>query len=251
MISESDLLRPDWPASAAVQALSTTRKGGVSQVPWHSLNLGSHVGDNPANVTENRRRLAAFMGVEAGQIGWLNQVHGTRVVKLVGDNLNGCPDADASFTRQRGVVCAILTADCLPVILADRDGEVVGAAHAGWRSLCGGVLENLIRAMAVEPSRLIAWFGPSIGPANFEVGPEVRAAFVAQQAESETAFSECGARPGHFVADIYELARLRLSRAGVSDISGGGLCTVNDPERFYSYRRDGQTGRMATLIWLA
>ncbi|MBJ6138645.1 peptidoglycan editing factor PgeF [Marinobacter litoralis] len=250
MISESDLLRPDWPASVAVQALSTTRKGGVSQMPWHSLNLGSHVGDNPANVTENRQRLAALMGVEAGQIGWLNQVHGTRVVELVGDNLNDCPDADASFTREQGVVCAILTADCLPVILADRDGEVVGAAHAGWRSLCGGVLENLIRAMAVEPSRLIAWFGPSIGPTNFEVGPEVRAAFVEQQAEAEYAFSEQSARPGHFVADIYELARLRLSRAGVSEVFGGGLCTVNDAERFYSYRRDGQTGRMATLIWL-
>ncbi|MBR9872356.1 MAG: peptidoglycan editing factor PgeF [Gammaproteobacteria bacterium] len=250
MISENELLRPDWPASARVRALCTTRKGGVSQSPWQSLNLGGHVGDNPADVARNRQRLAAFMGVETGQLGWLNQVHGTRVVELTRDNLKDCPDADASFTREQGVVCAILTADCLPVILADRDGQVVGAAHAGWRSLCGGVLENLIQAMAVEPSKLTAWFGPSIGPVNFEVGPEVRAAFVEQQADSASAFSEQGARSGHFVADIYELARLRLSRAGVSDISGGGWCTVDDPERFYSYRRDGQTGRMATLVWL-
>ena len=250
MISENELLRPDWPASARVRALCTTRKGGVSQSPWQSLNLGGHVGDNPADVARNRQRLAAFMGVETGQLGWLNQVHGTRVVELTRDNLKDCPDADASFTREQGVVCAILTADCLPVILADRDGQVVGAAHAGWRSLCGGVLENLIQAMAVEPSKLTAWFGPSIGQVNFEVGPEVRAAFVEQQADSASAFSEQGARSGHFVADIYELARLRLSRAGVSDISGGGWCTVDDPERFYSYRRDGQTGRMATLVWL-
>ncbi|MBZ0334507.1 peptidoglycan editing factor PgeF [Marinobacter sp. AL4B] len=251
MISESNLLRPDWPVSARVQALCTTRKGGVSQSPWQSLNLGVHVGDNPVDVARNRQCLATFMGVNSDQLGWLNQVHGTRVVELTRDNLNNCPDADASFTREQGVVCAILTADCLPVILADCDGRVVGAAHAGWRSLCGGVLENLIRAMAVEPSKLTAWFGPSIGPANFKVGPEVRAAFVEQQSESAYAFSEQGARPGHFIADIYELARLRLSRAGVSDISGGGLCTVDDPERFYSYRRDGQTGRMATLVWLA
>lgn len=251
MISERDLIRPDLPVSNRVRALCTTRKGGVSQSPWQSLNLGVHVGDNPIDVARNRQHLATFMDVEPGHLGWLNQVHGTDVVELTHDNLDDCPDADASFTREQGAVCAILTADCLPVILADRDGEVVGAAHAGWRSLCGGVLENLIRAMAVDPSKLIAWFGPSIGPANFEVGPEVRAAFVAQQAESETAFSECGARPGHYLADIYELARLRLSRAGVSDISGGGLCSVDDPERFYSYRRDGQTGRMATLVWLA
>ncbi|RMJ01864.1 Laccase domain protein YfiH [Marinobacter litoralis] len=250
MISENELLRPDWTASARVRALCTTRKGGVSQSPWQSLNLGGHVGDNAADVARNRQRLAAFMGVETSQLGWLNQVHGTRVVELTRDNLKDCPDSDASFTREQGVVCAILTADCLPVILADRDGQVVGAAHAGWRSLCGGVLENLIQAMAVEPSKLTAWFGPSIGPVNFEVGPEVRAAFVEQQADSASAFSEQGARSGHFVADIYELARLRLSRAGVSDISGGGWCTVDDPERFYSYRRDGQTGRMATLVWL-
>ncbi|MFV8572631.1 peptidoglycan editing factor PgeF [Marinobacter sp. SBS5] len=250
MISESDVLRPDWSAPSRVRAFSTTRLGGVSQPPWQSLNLGGHVGDNPESVTQNRRRLAKFIGIEAGHIGWLNQVHGTHVLELTLERLKECPDADASFTREKGVACAILTADCLPVILADRNGEVVGAAHAGWRSLCGGVLENLIRAMAVEPSELIAWFGPSIGPANFEVGPEVRAAFVEQQEESASAFSEQGARSGHFIADIYELARLRLSRAGVSDIFGGGLCTVEDSERFYSYRRDGQTGRMATLVWL-
>ncbi|WP_323751929.1 peptidoglycan editing factor PgeF [Marinobacter sp.] len=250
MISESGVLRPDWPAHTRVRALSTTRKGGVSLSPWQSLNLGGHVGDYPADVAQNRQRLAEFIGIEAGHIGWLNQVHGSHVVELTLESLKDCPDADASFTREKRVACAILTADCLPVILADRNGEVVGAAHAGWRSLCGGVLESLIEAMAVAPTELVAWFGASIGPANFEVGPEVRAAFIEQQAEAGNAFSEHGARSGHFIADIYELARLRLSRAGIAEIHGGGLCTVDDGERFYSYRRDGQTGRMATLVWI-
>ena len=250
MISENLVLRPDWPAPRKVRALCTTRKGGVSRPPWSSLNLGVHVGDNPEHVDQNRQKLAQFNGVDANRIGWLNQVHGTRVVELTADNAGACPDADASFTRQAGVACAILTADCLPVIVADRQGNVVGAAHAGWRSLCGGVLENLIDAMAVDPSELVAWFGPAIGPQNFEVGPEVRAAFVNALVESAGAFTERGARPGHFFADIYKLARLRLNRAGVSTPGGGSLCTVYDEEWFYSYRRDGQTGRMATLIWM-
>ncbi|HLT14139.1 MAG TPA: peptidoglycan editing factor PgeF [Marinobacter sp.] len=249
MISENMVLRPDWPAPRKVRALCTTRKGGVSRPPWNTLNLGGHVGDLPEHVVQNRQRLAQFTGVGAGQFGWLNQVHGTRVVELTPENVGNCPDADASFTRHTGVACAILTADCLPVILVDRLGEVVGAAHAGWRSLCGGVLENLMGAMAVDPSELIAWFGPAISSRNFEVGPEVRAAFIDQQAESAVAFSEQGARPGHYMADIYKLARLRLNRAGVSAVLGGSLCTVYDEDWFYSYRRDGQTGRMATLVW--
>ncbi|WP_372966294.1 peptidoglycan editing factor PgeF [Marinobacter sp.] len=251
MISESLVLRPEWRAPDKVKALSTTRKGGVSRPPWESLNLGGHVGDNPKHVEQNRQLLARFIGLGANKIGWLNQVHGTRVAEMTSETLNSCPDADASFTRQKGIVCAILTADCLPVILADRKGEVVGAAHAGWRGLCDGVLENLIDAMAVDPSELIAWFGPSIGPKSFEVGPEVRAAFVERQAESVNAFTEQGARSGHFVANIYQLARLRLRRAGVSTVYGGSLCTVMDDAWFYSFRRDGQTGRMATLVWIS
>ncbi|XKH00094.1 peptidoglycan editing factor PgeF [Marinobacter nauticus] len=239
-----------WPAPANVRALCTIRQGGVSQPPWDSLNLGVHVGDNPGDVRENRHRLAQQAVLEETNIGWLNQVHGTDVVELSPDNIQTVPDADASYTRHPGIACAILTADCLPVILADRAGTVVGAAHAGWRSLCGGVLENLIAAMAVDPSELVAWLGPAIGPQKFEVGPEVREAFVANSPESDEAFTSEGARQGHYLADIYRLARIRLMAAGVTDIHGGGLCTVSDTERFYSYRRDGQTGRMATLVWL-
>jgi hypothetical protein len=213
------------------------------------LNLGDHVGDAPEHVQENQRLLAQFAGLQADHIGWLNQVHGTDVVELGRDNAGERLSADASFTRAPGVACAILTADCLPVVLADKSGTVVGAAHAGWRSLCGGVLENLIAAMSVEPSTLVAWLGPAIGPKNFEVGPEVRAAFLDHAPEAAAAFTETGARPGHFMADIYLLARQRLHQAGVRSVSGGGLCTVNDSDWFFSYRRDGRTGRLATLIW--
>ena len=238
-----------WPAPANVRALCTTRQGGVSQPPWDSLNLGVHVGDNPGDVRENRHRLAQQAGLKEANIGWLNQVHGTDVVELSPGNIQTVPDADASYTRHPGIACAILTADCLPVVLADRAGTVVGAAHAGWRSLCGGVLENLIAAMAVEPTELVAWLGPAIGPQKFEVGPEVREAFVAANPESDEAFTSEGARQGHYLADIYHLARIRLMAAGMMDIHGVGLCTVSDTDRFYSYRRDGQTGRMATLVW--
>ncbi|KPQ27180.1 MAG: hypothetical protein HLUCCX14_16020 [Marinobacter excellens HL-55] len=251
MISDQDVLRPDWQAPSHIKALSATRKGGASQSPWCSLNLGSHVDDNPEQVAENRQRLADLAGLSAGNIGWLNQIHGTGVVELTPTNVNVVTTADASYTRHPGIACAILTADCLPVILTDAEGSVVGAAHAGWRSLCGGVLENLITAMAVPPSNLRAWLGPAIGPDNFEVGPEVREAFVEQNSEAIKAFTQTGARPGHFMADIYQLATQRLNKAGVLSVSGGGLCTVNDKDRFYSYRRDGQTGRMATLVWVA
>lgn len=251
MISEHDVLRPDWLAPRRVRALCTTRKGGVSRAPWNSFNLGDHVGDNPDHVQKNRQILAHFAGLDVERIGWMNQVHGTDVVELTENSVGARPDADASFTRTPGLACAILTADCLPVVLADRKGTVVGAAHAGWRSLCGGVLENLVAAMGAEPAELVAWLGPAIGPKRFEVGPEVRAAFINEDSAATSAFTEAGARPGHYTADIYHLARQRLNRAGVSAIAGGSLCTVNDQEWFFSYRRDGQTGRMATLIWLA
>ncbi|MFY3776296.1 peptidoglycan editing factor PgeF [Marinobacter salsuginis] len=250
MTIEGDALKPDWSAPDRVRALSTTRAGGVSGSPWDSLNLGSHVEGNPDNVQQNRLRLAESAGLTSERIGWLNQVHGTDVVELTPDNVGQIAKADASYTRHPGIACAILTADCLPVILADREGTVVGAAHCGWRSLCGGVIENLVSAMGVEPESLQAWLGPAIGPDSFEVGPEVRDAFLEHDPKAARAFKAEGARSGHFMADIYALATLRLNHLGVFSVTGGGLCTVQDPDRFFSYRRDGQTGRMATLIWL-
>lgn len=250
MTIDGDALKPDWSAPDRVRAISTTRAGGVSGRPWNSLNLGSHVEDNPEHVQENRQRLAESTGLDSALIGWLNQVHGTEVVELTANNVGQTVKADASFTRHPGIACAILTADCLPVILADREGTVVGAAHCGWRSLCGGVIENLVGAMAVGPETLQAWLGPAIGPDSFEVGPEVRDAFIKHDPEAAHAFKAEGARPGHFMADIYALATLRLNHLGVYNVTGGGLCTVQDSNRFFSYRRDGQTGRMATLVWL-
>ncbi|SFR60955.1 conserved hypothetical protein [Marinobacter gudaonensis] len=251
MSFDNDLLKPDWPVPAKVRALSTTRAGGVSQPPWGTLNLGDHVGDNPDHVRTNRQRLADASGLHPDGIGWLKQVHGTDVVELTPATVAKVPTADASFTRHPDIACAILTADCLPVIVADERGTVVGAAHAGWRSLCGGVLENLVTAMAVEPNTLQAWLGPAIGPDHFEVGPEVRDAFLASDPAAASAFHTSGARPGHFMADIYALATQRLNRLGITSVSGGGLCTVSDNDHFFSYRRDGHTGRMATLVWLA
>ncbi len=242
-------IRPDWSAPRNICALCTTRIGGVSQPPWASLNLGTHVGDTPEHVAENRLRLSDACSLPIDAFGWLNQVHGTEVVELsAGDSIN-VPDADASFTRVAGRACAILTADCLPVILCDKDGTTVAAAHAGWRGLCNGVLENLVAHMELPGKSLMAWLGPAIGPQSFEVGPEVKAAFVEQDSRSGVAFSSLGAREGHYMADIYRLARQRLEALGVKNISGGHFCTVTDTQRFYSYRRDGQTGRMVTLVW--
>ncbi|RBW48209.1 peptidoglycan editing factor PgeF [Marinobacter sp. F3R11] len=247
--SSLTLIHPDWPAPENIHALCTTRAGGVSQPPWASLNLGAHVGDAAEHVLENRQRLADACKLPVGAFGWLNQVHGTRVVDLSAGDFAGAPDADASFTRVAGKACAILTADCLPVILCDQDGTTVAAAHAGWRSLCNGVLENLVARMELPGDRLMAWLGPAIGPQAFEVGPEVKAAFTGQYPQAEVAFSSLGARKGHYMADIYRLARQRLGMLGVKNISGGTFCTVADSQRFYSYRRDGVTGRMVTLIW--
>jgi len=250
MTSDLPLIVPAWPALANVQAFSSTRQGGVSAAPWEQLNLGGHVNDHPQHVAANRQRLADYLGLPAQGFGWLNQVHGTDVVELTAQNLSHLPPADASYTREPGVVCAILTADCLPVILCNRQGNLVGAAHAGWRSLCGGVLENLLAAMGEPAENLMAWLGPAIGPGRFEVGPEVRQAFISHSPQAASAFAGQGARAGRYMADIYQLAKQRLQQAGVSSIEGGGLCTVSDSQRFYSYRRDGQTGRMATLIVL-
>jgi YfiH family protein len=239
------LILPDWPAPVRVKSLMTTRAGGVSQAPWASLNLGDHVGDDPAHVAANRARLRQQL---PGEPAWLRQVHGARAVQ-VGQDSNR--EADAAYTRLTGQVCAVLTADCLPVLFCDRAGSVVAAAHAGWRGLVGGVLEATVAAMQVQPGEILAWMGAAIGPQAFEVGDEVRQAFVAQHAEAAAAFLPSpGAAPGKWLADIYQLARVRLNHVGVQAIYGGGCCTYQEAASFYSYRRDGVTGRMASLIWL-
>lgn len=236
------MILPDWPAPPNVKSLMTTREGGVSGAPWASFNLGDHVGDDPARVAGNRARLRERLPAEPG---WLRQVHSARVVELGRDaNL----EADASFTREQEQVCAVLTADCLPVLFCDRAGSVVAAAHAGWRGLAGGVLEATVVAMRVDPGEILAWMGAAIGPAAFEVGDEVRGNFVGQHPEAASAFVPHG--PGKWLADLYRLARIRLESAGVRAVYGGGRCTFSEKEVFFSYRRDGITGRMASLVWL-
>ncbi|MFQ2092256.1 peptidoglycan editing factor PgeF [Aeromonas taiwanensis] len=240
-------IQPDWPAPGNVRALSTTRDGGVSEGVFAGLNLGAHVGDEPARVEANRARLQQEAAIP-GPLNWLNQVHGI-AVHPVSDRYERAPDADAACAHEAGLACIVMTADCLPVLFCDRAGTRVAAAHAGWRGLHAGVLEKSIAAMGCEPAEILAWLGPAIGPTAFEVGGEVREAFVAEQAEAVAAFVP-SASEGKWLADIYRLARLRLARAGVTAIYGGECCTFSDSERFYSYRRDGQTGRMASIIWL-
>ncbi|MCG9094304.1 peptidoglycan editing factor PgeF [Laribacter hongkongensis] len=239
-------LTAGWPAPARVRTLITTRDGGVSLAPYASLNLGQHVGDDPAAVAENRARLRACLPAEPF---WLNQVHGIGVQEACADAPDVPPDADAGFTRQPGVVCAVMTADCLPMLLTDRSGSVVAAAHAGWRGLCNGIIEATIARMAVPANDILAWLGPAIGPDAFEVGPEVRAAFMAHDPTAASAFAAIP--DGKYLADIYLLARQRLNACGVTEVHGGDACTVTERERYFSYRRDGRTGRMASLIWLA
>ncbi|HUW36212.1 MAG TPA: peptidoglycan editing factor PgeF [Rhodocyclaceae bacterium] len=239
-----DWIVPGWPAPAAVRALATTRAGGVSVPPYHGCNLATHVGDEPRAVAENRRRLGSALPAEPL---WLAQVHGTRVVNA--EEAESGIEADACVARSAGRVCAVLTADCLPVLLADDAGSVVAAAHAGWRGLAAGVLEQTVAVMAVAPARLVVWLGPAIGPAAFEVGQEVREIFCAHDPAAAGAFAANDR--GRWQCDLAALARQRLARAGVARVFGGGLCTYSDPGRFYSYRRDGVTGRMASLIWLA
>jgi len=239
------MIYPDWPATACVKAVTTTRNAGVSKGPYESLNLADHVGDAADAVRQNRLSIRHQLNLPGRPV-WLNQVHGDTVVDAA--DSGECPSADASFTDQSHVVCAVLTADCLPVLFCNRSGTRVAAAHAGWRGLAGGVLESTVRALDTEPGQLMAWFGPAIGPGAFEVGGEVRQVFVEQHAEAAGAFR---ARPhGRWLADLYLLARIRLLASGVTALYGGNFCTFADRQRFYSYRRDGVTGRMASLIWL-
>jgi YfiH family protein len=252
-------LEPEWPAPPGVRALSTFRSGGVSTARYASLNLGDHVGDSLQAVGENRRRLKTATELPA-EPAWLTQVHGTNVVDLdaAGTGPVGRADrgasgpvgpADAAFTRRRGQVCAILTADCLPIVLAADSGDLIAAAHAGWRGLAGGVIEATVKALEVAPERLMAWLGPAIGPDHFEVGAEVREAVLAGDSGADAAFA-VNAR-GRYMADLSGLTRRRLAALGVSRIYGGGHCTYADKDRYFSHRRDGVTGRQATLIWLA
>ncbi len=238
------VLRPEWPAPPGIRAASTTRVGGLSQGDYAGLNLAFHVDDDPADVTRNRALLRETLALP-GEPLWLSQVHGRVVVDAASAHQG--TEADASFSTGPGVVCAVMTADCLPVLFADRAGGAAAAAHAGWRGLAGGVLEETVARFEV-PSRVIAWLGPAIGPQAFEVGDEVRAAFCEGHAEADRCFRPT--RPGHWLADIYALARLRLAAAGIRDVYGGGRCTYSEPEMFYSYRRSRRTGRMASLIWL-
>jgi YfiH family protein len=258
----------DWPAPGGVRALSTLRNGGVSGAPYTSLNLGGHVGDTATAVAENRRRLKAAAGLPSEPV-WLAQVHGVNVVDLdaMGDggaaagdggagasdvdaaaNLGGVGPADAAFSRQRGRVCAILTADCLPLLLTADSGDLVAAAHVGWRGLSSGVIETTVKALKVPPQNLMAWLGPAIGPKHFEVGAEVREALLKGDSGAQSAFAP-NAR-GRFLADLGRLATRRLATLGISRIFGGGECTFAAADRYFSHRRDGVTGRQATLIWL-
>ena len=239
------IITADWPAPANVHACVSTRGGGVSAAPWDSLNLGMHVGDDLRHVAENRRRVATALGLPA-EPAWLDQVHGAQVV--MAESVTSPVTADASVTRRPGVVCAVMTADCLPVLFCADDGGEVAAAHAGWRGLAAGVLEATADALRTPNERLMAWLGPAIGPDAFEVGNEVRERFVAAHAEAAAAFRP--RRSGHWLADIYHLARIRLRGAGITRIFGGDHCTYTERELFYSYRRDGVTGRMASLIWM-
>ncbi|WP_339481657.1 peptidoglycan editing factor PgeF [Pseudomonas sp. RL_5y_Pfl2_73] len=238
----NDWLIPDWPASARVKACVTTRAGGVSLAPFDSLNLGDHVGDDPTAVAENRRRLTDQFAITPA---WLQQVHGIAVVEA---DPSQVATADASWTDTPGIACTAMTADCLPVLFCNRAGTRVAAAHAGWRGLANGVLEATLDSFAVPADEILAWLGPAIGPQAFEVGPEVREAFIVQLPQAAQAFA-ASRNTGKFLADIYALARLRLAARGVTAVYGGGLCTVTDP-RFFSFRRNPRTGRFASLIWI-
>ncbi|MBS1157396.1 MAG: hypothetical protein H6R07_3320 [Proteobacteria bacterium] len=242
--TELELITPDWPAPANVKALSTTRHGGTSTGPYAALNLGSHVGDDPQSVIANRALLGQHLPMEPL---WLTQVHGTTVVNAACT----CPhaEADASIARMANRICTIMTADCLPVLFCDTQGTAVGAAHAGWRGLNAGILEATVKAMQTPPGEIMAWLGPAIGPDAFEVGSEVRTAFIAHALAATSAFRP-STHDGKWLADLYQLARQRLAACGVTQVYGGNRCTFTEEETFFSYRRDSTTGRMASLIWL-
>lgn len=248
------LLRPNWTAPPGVRAAVSLRTGGVSAAPWDSLNLGGSAGDDPAAVAENRARFAAALGARPV---WLRQLHGCGVVRLQGGAADAdLPPADAAWTTATGVPCTVLVADCLPVLVARRDGLAVAAAHAGWRGLAAGVLEATVDALCAgtgaRPADLVAWLGPCIGPRHFEVGADVLAAFGQRPADADPArFASRPRADGspRWLADLPGLARDRLARAGLIDVSDAAACTASDASRFFSFRRDGVTGRLGAAIW--
>ena len=246
-------LVPDWPAPANIHAATTLRTGGVSQEPYTSLNPAAHVSDDTDRVRQNRRIIREMLDLPAEPV-WLDQIHSNRAVKAV--KTASLQKADASYTDEAGIVCAVLTADCLPLLVCSTDGTQIAAIHAGWRGLLAGVISNTVAAMLISNSYLckrevgedlLVWLGPAIGPDCFEVGGEVRDAFLEKSSEFNTAFKQQS--NGKWLADIYRLARVELAALGIANVFGGTHCTVTEHERFYSYRRDAQTGRMATLIW--
>ncbi|WP_163835129.1 peptidoglycan editing factor PgeF [Spartinivicinus ruber] len=241
------LLIPDWPAPATVRSVVTTRQSGISQPPYDYFNLALHVGDNEERVQANRQWLQNQFSLQQTQ--WLEQVHGINVVAANYESAAAVPQADAVFTRQTQLACAVMTADCLPVLFCSKQGDWVGAAHAGWRGLSAGILQQLVDFYSGKKQDLIAWLGPAIGPEQFEVGLEVKEAFQHLGSDAEAAF-QLTKRPGHYLADLYWLAELQLNQLGIDQVYGGGFCTYSDHQRFYSYRRSSQTGRMASLIWL-
>ncbi|MTH48431.1 purine nucleoside phosphorylase YfiH [Intestinirhabdus alba] len=239
------IIVPQWPLPKGVAACSSTRRGGVSLPPYDSLNLGGHCGDSPEHVEENRRRLFAAAMLPSNPV-WLEQVHGKDVLKLTGEPY-ASRRADAAYSCSPGVVCAVMTADCLPVLFCNRAGTEVAAAHAGWRGLCEGILEATVACFDDKPENITAWLGPAIGPGAFEVGPEVRDAFMGKDPQAAGAFQPYGNK---YLADIYQLARQRLGNLGIQQVYGGERCTFSESETFFSYRRDKTTGRMASFIWL-
>ncbi|MBT8084896.1 MAG: peptidoglycan editing factor PgeF [Woeseia sp.] len=238
-----DWLAADWTAPPTVRAGTTFRRGGVSQGPYATLNLGGHVGDDAVAVAENRQRLVTACYLP-GEPQWLEQTHSASIIRLPHDEPMPC--ADAAVTERAGTVCAVLTADCLPVVFAHHAGGAVGVAHAGWRGLSAGILEATALALG-KPADLVAWLGPAISRAAYEVGDEVRQAFVAHEPAAADCFAKNSA--GRWQADLYALARQRLAAIGLNEVYGGGRCTFSEDEHFFSYRRDGQCGRMATFVW--
>ena len=239
--------QPDWPAPETVSAVITTRRGGVSEGPWKSFNLGVHVGDDQAAVSANRTRLRRAIGLAPEQVHWMEQVHGTRLVRV--PPVEPCPVADAAWTDLTGHACVVMTADCLPVLMCDRAGTRVGVAHAGWRGLAAGVVGKLAGVFP-DPGEVLAFLGPAIGFSNFEVGAEVRKAFLVADPEAHIHFEPASPLGETWYCDLYGLARQQLAQLGITRIYGGEACTFSDETDFYSYRRDGTTGRMASLIWL-
>ncbi|WP_199609176.1 peptidoglycan editing factor PgeF [Flocculibacter collagenilyticus] len=251
-----DIIQPNWPAPAQIKAYVTSRAGGLSAPPYQSFNLAQHVGDNTSHVTANRTLLQEQLDLPSKPI-WLNQVHGTHVIHISEDYLatfqanartpEFAPECDGSLTALENVVCTVLTADCLPLLFTNKQGTQVAAVHAGWRGLGAGIIEQTLALFHCEPADILVWLGPAIGATKFEVGQDVYKFFIAKNPQDSKAFNIEGKK---WLADIYQLAKLRLNRAGVTDIFGGEECTFTDP-RFFSYRRDGVTGRMASLIWIA